>query len=181
MSLLKQTRHYFVRVKQSYFPKKLSTAEIEYAKNHLPTELSAIFFEQPLCDQRHGFLVFDKCKIVFDGNTIDDDELFLTCSLHDLAKTQSYSSVTMRIFVALILSVLKPHQINNLTNSRYIFFKKMGIYANHSELSANIISQYSDSLFAYEATKYHHSPVAVIDEQCQYADQVKCFIDADTL
>ena len=65
MLIIKKFRHYLIRVKQSYFVSKLSSTEIKCVKNTLKPELQVIFFSQAMCDQRHGFLVFNKCKELF--------------------------------------------------------------------------------------------------------------------
>lgn len=182
MSFYKQSRHYFTRVKQSYFPAKLTTAEIEFVNNHLSPQLQSIFFAQPVCDQRHGFLVFEKCKTLFkDENKISDDELFLASALHDLAKTQSFKSVTLRIFAALVIGALKSQRIEKLSTTKISFLKKIATYANHSELSAKVVAERDASEFVYEAIKYHHSSQIAIDTNCKNPLEVKLFIEADTL
>lgn len=180
MTFLSQTRHYFVRIKQSYFPGKLTEQEKDFIKDHLQADFIDLFFKQAICDQRHGLLVYSKCK---DLNlaSISDEELLLASTMHDIAKSQSFNSVTLRIMTALLLGVLPINIVNRFANSKYKFFNKIAIYSDHSSLSADIIKQYNESRFVFEATKYHHSPYTEIEESCQYPKEVIMFIEADTL
>lgn len=182
MSLKKQAKHYFTRVRQSYFSPKLNSVEIDYVIENMKPELKEIFFAQPMCDQRHGFLVFDRCKELFDEEDgISEEDLFLASLLHDVGKTESFRSVTLRILTALFIGFYGREKSIKLENSKFIFLQKVYAYADHSQIGCALLEEYAASEFVIEATKFHHSADETIDKYCQYPEQVKKFNDADNL
>ena len=182
MSISKQSRHYFTRVKQSYFSPKLNSVEIDYVIENMKPDLKEMFFAQPMCDQRHGFLVFDRCKELFDDeDRISEEDLFLASLLHDVGKSESFRSVTLRILAALFIGFYGREKSMKFVNSRSIFLQKIYAYADHSQIGCALLEEYAAADFVIEATKFHHSSDGAIDKYCQYPDQVKKFIDADNL
>mgnify|MGYP000899132531 FL=1 len=182
MLIIKKFRHYLISVKQSYSVSKLSSTEIKCVKNTLKPELQVIFFSQAMCDQRHGFLVFNKCKELFkDSVDISHEELFTASLLHDVGKTTSFSSVTMRIITALFVAIYGVNNSINLDNSRFSLLRRVGAYANHSEIGGEMIRKYCESDFVYEATRYHHSKPETLYKNCKNPLAIELFIEADNL
>ena len=182
MNSLDKFHHYFTRVHQSYLPKKLTEQDTQTIDKYLSVEFKALFYSQPLCDQRHGLLVFDKAKRLFKNiETVSIKDLLYTSLFHDIAKSSSFKNVTMRVFSASILSVVNEDQIKSKFSSKREIGNKIITYSDHSELSANMLMDLDLNEFVIEATRYHHSSDLEIEENCSYPDEVKLFIEADNL
>ncbi|MFN8015105.1 MAG: hypothetical protein U0R17_00670 [Acidimicrobiia bacterium] len=94
-------RHRFVRIYQSYFPKPLSDSEHQFVRDSLDEQLRSLFYSQPLCDQRHGLLVYQKCNQIFTGaNRPKDEELIIASFFHDVLRKIA-KLVTQRVVVML--------------------------------------------------------------------------------
>lgn len=182
MRWLSHIRHRCVRVYQSYFPRPLSTDEHKLVKNMLEGELLSLYYDQPLCDQRHGILVFRKSQKLFaavvDGPS--EYELFIAGCFHDIAKKDSHLSVSGRIIAAMLLSIVPKSQHQAMLTSRYSYVRRLGIYANHADLSWEMIRPYVRSDFVRLATISHHAPDSAEGQGVDPA-QVALFIEADTL
>lgn len=182
-NIAEKARHRFVRVWQSYFPKPLTQYEHIKAKRYLDKhDLTSLFYSQPLCDQRHGFLVYERCVEFFkdEKNPPSDEELFIASTLHDIAKKDSCFSVTQRVIAATIVSFIPLNKLRSIFGSNSKMTKRIELYADHSSLSWKYISETYQSEFVREATLLHHEPAEAIDESPQ-AKNVYIFIEADTL
>lgn len=175
-------RHRFVRIYQSYFPKPLSEYEHEMIKAKLGAPLVSLFYSQPLCDQRHGLLVYEKCKEIFANiDAPNDEELFFASCFHDLAKKDCRFSVSQRIIVAMILGLIPVKQHENLRSSSSKLLRRIGIYVDHADISWNMVKDYTDSKFVYGAIAFHHGYPKDFDIDQVLHDDVARFIAADTL
>lgn len=174
-------RHRFVRIYQSYFPTGLSRDEHLEIKKRFSGELVALFYSQPLCDQRHGLLVYRKCKEIFRETDIEDDELFVAACFHDYAKTLCRFNVTQRVIVAMLLGFIPFEKHETLRLSRFKIFRRIGIYADHARLSWDAIEPYCKSDFVRNVTQYHHGYPKNIEVNDRVRNYVDMFIAADTL
>lgn len=178
---IKLFRHRIVRIYQSYFPEKLSTLEHAFLRKHLSEDLLALFYSQPLCDQRHGLLVFDKAKEIFASHSdLEEEELLIASLFHDVAKKDCRFNVTQRVLIATLL-IFVDVKNRDLTSSKSKFARRIGVYANHSKLSWDLIKDQTNSDFVKVTTLYHHGvpgDVELSQTQSQFVDK---FIEADTL
>lgn len=133
-------RHRLVRIYQSYFPRELTATEHQFIRKNLTEELTALYYSQPLCDQRHGLLVFEKCQQLFITDAPTEYELLCASIFHDLAKKDCRFSVTQRIFFATMLSVFPYRRRESFANSNVRIFRRISIYDNHSSLSWEMVS-----------------------------------------
>ena len=182
-NVAQKIRHRIVRVWQSYFPKPLTQYEHIRVKRYLDKNgLTSLFYSQPLCDQRHGFLVYDRCTKLFEEieDSPTDEELFITSTLHDVSKKDSCFSVTQRVAAATIVSFIPLPKLRTIFGPNSKITKRVELYADHSSLSWKYISETYQSDFVREATLLHHETDEVIDESKQ-ANNVRIFIEADTL
>lgn len=179
-------RHRFVRIWQSYFPKSLSEPEHNMIHKVLEEPLLSVFYSQPLCDQRHGLLVFEKCKHVF--NKLEDEdlipreqELILASFFHDVAKRFCKFSVTQRVIVATALIFIPNRSHEHLRTSRFKIVRRIGIYVDHAQLSYEEIEEQTNSEFVKIVTLYHHGIPEQANLDVKQLKQIELFIQADTL
>lgn len=183
MITVSHIRHRLVRIYQSYFPEPLSEREHELVREKLNEHLRALFYAQPLCDQRHGLLVYSKAQELFgeNSNGPSDHELFLASCFHDVAKKDCRFSVTQRVIVATILALIPVRQHDDLRKSRSKLLRRIGIYVDHAQLSWELISKETDSEFVRTATVFHHGfPEGSTPSEGQVKN-LELFIQADTL
>ena len=183
MKYVSLIRHRFVRIYQSYFPKALTEVEHQLIRDSLSSELQALFYAQPLCDQRHGLLVFDKCKNIFsrEQESPSEYELMLASFFHDVAKKDCRFSVSQRVIVATLLIFIPVRKHEGLRNSRSKFKRRIGIYVDHAELSWEILQKYTDSEFVRQATVFHHGEPEGESPSTDQTRNVELFVLADTL
>ena len=188
MSMFTLLRHRLVRIYQSYCPDSLTVAEHELVREKLTPSLRALFYAQPLCDQRHGFLVYKKCQSLFlQGPTLSvdnrptDQELFLASCFHDLAKKDCRFSVTQRVIVATAVSCIPVRRHDSLRMSKSKLLRRIGIYVDHAELSWELIKSEISSDFVHAATVYHHGYPQNVDSSNDQERNLELFIRADTL
>lgn len=174
-------RHRLVRIYQSYFPRELTATEHQFIRKNLTEELTALYYSQPLCDQRHGLLVFEKCQQLFITDAPTEYELLCASIFHDLAKKDCRFSVTQRIFFATMLSVFPYRRRESFANSNVRIFRRISIYDNHSSLSWEMVSPYVSSDFVRDATLYHHTSDFGPNISAEQAQNIELFIQADTL
>jgi hypothetical protein len=173
-------RHRFVRVYQSYFPKKLTADDKALVEEMLQDDLKKLYWEQPLCDQRHGLLVYQKAQRLFREENISDEELFLASCFHDVAKKDCRLNVTMRVIVASLLSFI-PKRTLQTWQAKQKLRHRIWIYAEHSRLSYDYLTPLTDSQFVLDATLYHHANLENINISDQRKQLVNLFVSADTL
>ncbi len=188
MSIITLLRHRLVRIYQSYFPEPLTTAEHELVREKLTPSLHALFYAQPLCDQRHGLLVYKKCQSLFlQGPTLSvdnpptDDELFLASCFHDVAKKDCRFSVTQRVIVATLLACIPVRRHDSLRSSSSKLLRRIGIYVDHAELSWELVSKEVSSEFVHDATVFHHGYPKGDEPSVSQARNLELFVVADTL
>ena len=188
MSIITLLRHRLVRIYQSYFPEPLTTAEHELVREKLTPSLHALFYAQPLCDQRHGLLVYKKCQSLFlQGPTLSvdnpptDDELFLASCFHDVAKKDCRFSVTQRVIVATAVSCIPVRRHDALRFSKSKLLRRIGIYVDHAELSWDLIKGEVASEFVHDATVFHHGHPKDVTPPESQARNLELFVVADTL
>ncbi len=183
MSATNTIKHRFKRIYQSYFPKALSEQEHLLIQSITNPKLVDLYYEQPLSDQRHGILVFEKARNLFKdvSSAPDIEELLIASCFHDVAKKNSFNSTTLRIIAASITDFVPRKTVDEFQHSKFRFLRETWIYANHSELSYDIIEPLFDSDFVKYATLFHHH----IDESVKIPDSlrknIEIFIQADTL
>jgi hypothetical protein len=181
MGAFNHIRHRCVRVWQSYFPEPLSEDEHRTVKEFLDDDLRSLFYEQPLCDQRHGLLVFEKAKSLFAGDSPAEKELFIASCFHDVAKKDCHFGATRRIIAALVMSVVPQKRHAQMLDSRVRFIRRIGIYASHSSLSWELIAPYTKSEFVRLATCDHHRELNRENLSSDMIESIDLFIEADTL
>lgn len=183
MKLLNLLKHRLVRIFQSYFPHPLSETEHELIATSLDRQLVALFYAQPLCDQRHGLLVYQKCLDLFN-NTLDpptNRELLIASCFHDVAKKDCRFNVTQRVIVATALSMLPVKSHVKMRTSKSKLLRRIGIYVDHAELSWDFLKKHTSSEFVREVTIFHHgSPQGLLSAPDQ-AKNLELFVIADTL
>ncbi len=183
MITVSHIRHRCVRIYQSYFPQPLSEQEHVIIKEKLNERLQGLFYAQPLCDQRHGLLVYEKAQRLFQevDPAPTDDELFLASCFHDVAKKDCRFSVTQRVFVATLLALIPVRRHDGLRSSRSKFIRRIGIYVDHAELSWEMISKETDSEFVRSATVFHHGYPKGSTPTPDQVKNLELFVLADTL
>lgn len=183
MKYLNLFKHRLVRIYQSYFPQKLTDLEHEMIARNLSNPFQALFYSQPLCDQRHGLLVYNKCLQIFDasGNRPTDEELLVASCFHDVAKKDCRFNVTQRVVVATLLSLIPSRSHIGLRSSKSKFKRRVGVYVDHAELSWEFIEPEFKSDFVREATIFHHGILEGLDPDPDQAQNLELFIEADTL
>lgn len=176
-------RHRIVRIYQSYFPKKLTETEHALVQEMLDNKLQALFYEQPLCDQRHGLLVFKKAKELFGASehAPSEYEIFVASCFHDVAKKDARLGVTQRIIAASLMGLLPKAKLSEMESSSIGIFRRIWIYADHSELSWRLLEPHIQSDFVQYATLCHHGLELPDAYGSQLSDQIDIFIEADTL
>jgi|GEM_PF-4930457 len=186
MHIIELIRHRFVRIWQSYFPEPLTVEENEMVHKNLDGKLLALFYSQPLCDQRHGLLVLEKSKQVFgDADDLEycptDRELLLASFFHDVAKKNCKFSVTQRVIFATVLVFIPTRSHEKLRSSKSKIVRRIGIYVDHAQLSYEAIEDDCDSEFVKNVTLYHHGINEGVDLTQDQRRQIELFIQADTL
>ena len=119
--------------------------------------------------------------MLFDNKNISDKELFTASALHDVAKRESFSNVTMRIFAALLIAALPAKAYMDKAKLKTSFAKKIYAYKNHSVLSADLLEELGQSEFVCNCARYHHSGESAIRKNANMADELILFIEADML
>lgn len=171
-------RHRCVRIYQSYFPRPLTRDEHVFVAERLSPYLHGLFSSQPLCDQRHGLLVYAQCQKIFGGiSDVSDDELLYASLFHDVAKKDCRFNVTQRIIAATFLGFIGKRS-ETMRNSSSKFLRRVGIYADHAQLSWDLIAQEVSSQFVHDATVHHHLMGDLSGDRKRY---VELFVEADTL
>ncbi len=185
ISFLNLARHRIVRIWQSYFPEPLTEDEHIFIRDNLENPLLALFYSQPLCDQRHGLLVLEKCNMVFknqqDRLMPSEREILLASLFHDVAKRNCKFSVSQRVIFATLLIFIPNRNHESLLKSPIKILRRVGVYVDHARLSYETIKSQTNSDFVKNVTLYHHGIQPGVELSDTHLRQIELFIQADTL
>ena len=121
----------------------LTPQEQDIVADALPPELAALFYRQPVPDQRHAFDVALRVRAMLPT----DGEAFAAALLHDVGKATASIGPVARSFATVLAALGLP------MSSRW------RTYRDHGRLGANALTAAGASDLAVAFARHHPGPV----------------------
>lgn len=138
------------------------------AERLLGPNLTPLFLQLPVNDQRHGLDVLETVTRL-DGQP--DRLLQQAALLHDLGKAGAHFSVIERSLTVFLMAV-SPPTLKTLLRSRPAFARRYAIYADHARIGGERLrAAGAEELAAIVAEHHAADPVSDVTRQLQRADR----------